>query len=333
MATSLATTTPFSGGSATEVFRPTYKGVKFFGKEPSVMDYCRLLRYSSSMTRGLGYSNTPFNPSRPGRLCRGREAWSKSWEEEGVVELHRFVVSGAKFSDDSARDATRGLNVVGVDAGDLLSSMFPKSEMVAFKEDGELALRPDSVEDYEEYWATHCGGRRMDPSVRWRTLVKESADIGRLVADGAVDGFLVGSKWPLSAEAEEALFLLTNFADDTKFPIERFQPMAFEAVLKHCEALVCVHQDKHGPAIAIYTASQLDLSSAVVAVAKAAECLPVPFAIPPMLARWDRAIYELRMSWDAEIHGDFPVEPAAEASRWGGPRKKKPVEVSQPQEE
>jgi hypothetical protein len=285
------------------------------------------------MTRGLGYSNTPFNPARPGRLCRGREIWSKAWDEEEAVELHRFVVSGAEFSDDSARDATRGLNVVCVDAGDLLTAMFPGSDLTAFKEDGELALRPDFVENYEEYWANHCGGRRMDPAVRWRALVDNPEEIGRLVAAGIVDGFLVGAKWPLSEEAEEALFLLTNFADDTKFPIERFQPMAFEAVLKHCTALVCVHQDKHGPAIAIYTTSPQDLSAAVVSVAKSAECLPVPFAIPPMLARWDRAIYELRMSWDAEIEGDFPVEPAVEASRWGGPREKVVVEAVQPKEE
>lgn len=285
------------------------------------------------MTRGLGYSNTPFNPARPGRLCRGRETWSKSWDEEEAVELHRFVVSGAKFSDDSARDATRGLNVVGVDAGDLLVAMFPDSPLVAFKEDGALTSRPEFVEDYEEYWANHCGGRRMDPAVRWRAIVKETGEIGRLVADGAVDGFLVGAKWPLGEEAEEALFLLTNFADDTKFPIERFQPMAIQAVLAHCDALVCVHQDKHGPALAIYTSSAQDLSSAVVSVAKAAECLPVPFAIPPMLARWDRAIYELRLLWDADTDGDFPVEPALEASRWGGQRNKDTVVAVKLQEE
>jgi len=285
------------------------------------------------MTRGLGYSNTPFNPARPGRLCRGRETWSKSWEEEETVELYRFVVSGAEFSDDSARDATRGLNVVGVDAGVLLSALFPDATMVGFKEDGELNSRPEFVEEYEEYWANHCGGRRMDPSVRWRAVFDDPKDIGRLVASGSVDGFLIGVKWPLAEEAEESLFLLTRFADDTKYPIERFQPMAIDAVLKHCEALVCVHQDKHGPAIAVYTSSPQNLSAAAVSVAEAANCLPVPFAIPPMLARWDRAIYELRLSWDAETQGDFPVEPAAEASRWGGKRNKTSPEPVKVQEE
>ena len=33
--------------------------------------------------------------------------------------------------------------------------------------------------------------------------------------------------------------------------------------------------------------------------------LLVPFAIPPMLARWDRALWELRQQWDAEHWGNF----------------------------
>jgi hypothetical protein len=52
-----------------------------------------------------------------------------------------------------------------------------------------------------------------------------------------------------------------------------------------------------------------------------------------MLARWDRAIYELRLLWDAETDGDFPVEPALEASRWGGQRNKDTVVAVKLQEE
>ena len=39
--------------------------------------------------------------------------------------------------------------------------------------------------------------------------------------------------------------------------------------------------------------------------------LLVPFAIPPMLARWDRALSELRETWDVDSMGDFPVPVAA----------------------
>ena len=33
----------------------------------------------------------------------------------------------------------------------------------------------------------------------------------------------------------------------------------------------------------------------------------VPFSIPPMLARWDRAIRDLRREWDEESSGIFPI--------------------------
>ena len=45
-----------------------------------------------------------------------------------------------------------------------------------------------------------------------------------------------------------------------------------------------------------------------------AKPLFVPFAIPPMLARWDRALWDLRQDWDAELRGEFPV-PAGEPDR------------------
>jgi hypothetical protein len=36
-----------------------------------------------------------------------------------------------------------------------------------------------------------------------------------------------------------------------------------------------------------------------------------------MLARWDRALYELRLDWNAEALGEFPVPPADDAGgRW-----------------
>jgi hypothetical protein len=90
--------------------------------------------------------------------------------------------------------------------------------------------------------------------------------------------------------------------------------------LEHCTALICVHQDKHGPALGVYTLESLDRTQALKALALEAGCLPVPFAIPPMLARWDRALYELRVEWNEEELGEFPVPAAEEASRWGGRR-------------
>ena len=101
-------------------------------------------------------------------------------------------------------------------------------------------------------------------------------------------------------------------------------------ILDHCKALICVHQDKHGPAIGVYSREEMDCTTELRALALEANCLPVPFAIPPMLARWDRALYELRVGWDEEELGEFPVPPASEASRWGGRR---PRSKPQSQEE
>ena len=42
------------------------------------------------------------------------------------------------------------------------------------------------------------------------------------------------------------------------------------------------------------------------------------FAIPPMLARWDRALWELRQDWDEATRGEYPVPPAhGDSPSWG----------------
>jgi len=49
--------------------------------------------------------------------------------------------------------------------------------------------------------------------------------------------------------------------------------------------------------------------------------LLVPFAIPPMLARWDRALSELRTEWMATREEEFPVPPAPESRSWENRRR------------
>ena len=148
--------------------------------------------------------------------------------------------------------------------------------------------------------------------------VEDDAQMAELIAGDIVDGFLVAPELPLPAELNEAIYLLTGQGNDSKWPVARFQPLAMKEILAHCKALICVHQDKHGPAIGIYTLEPIECTSALCALAMEAGCLPVPFAIPPMLARWDRALYELRVQWNEDELGEFPVPPASEASRWGG---------------
>jgi hypothetical protein len=140
----------------------------------------------------------------------------------------------------------------------------------------------------------------------------------------------------LSEELIEAIYLLTGQGNDSEWPVVRFLPIAMKEILEHCTALICVHQDKHGPALGIYTLAPLVRTEGLTQLATDAGCLAVPFAIPPMLARWDRALYELRVDWNEETLGEFPVPAAAEASRWGGRRlqspKTEPVESAATEE-
>jgi len=269
------------------------------------------------MVRGLGYSNTDFETARPGRLCRGREKWIQRWEDPGTT-LKRLVISGAAFSDDSARDAIRGLTCIGVDIGRLVRTVFPDDELIGFKEEGQLSQTPDGIGDLGQYWAPRAGGRFVEPCQRWQLTVENDEQMAGLIAGDIVDGFLVAPTSPLPKELNEAIYLLTGQGNDAQWPVARFQPLAMKEILAHCKALICVHQDKHGPAIGIYTLEPVDCTSALQDLAIEAGCLPVPFAIPPMLARWDRALYELRVQWNEEEFGEFPVPPASEASRWGG---------------
>lgn len=270
------------------------------------------------MVRALGFSHGSFDPARPGRLCRGRERWIQGWEEPEPPQLHRLVVSGAAFSDDSARDAQRGLNCSGVDVGRLVTQLFPDRPLVGFREEGELARRPAEIpsDDDEQFLAPRRGGAWFEPCQRWRLPVEGVEQAGRLVLNDLVDGLLVGVEMPLSEELEEALAVLGGMGDASVTPVRRFQPLGLIEVLQHCEALIAVHLDKHGPAIAVYTLEPLDRSDIVQACADEVQALAVPFAIPPMLARWDRALQELRVRWMAEREDEFPVPPADEPTRW-----------------
>jgi hypothetical protein len=269
------------------------------------------------MVRGLGYSNTDFETAHPGRLCRGRERWIPRWEDPGTT-LKRLVISGAAFSDDSARDAIRGLTCIEVDIGRLVRTIFPKDVLVGFKEEGQLSQTPAGIGDEGQYWAQRAGGRSVEPCQRWQMAVEDDEQVAKFIAEDVVDGFLVAPKMPLVAELREAIYLLTGQGNDSMWPVARFQPLAMQEILSHCKALICVHQDKHGPAIGIYTTEPIDCSKGLRSLALDVGCLAVPFAIPPMLARWDRALYELRVQWDEQVLGEFPVPPASEASRWGG---------------
>lgn len=270
------------------------------------------------MVSALGFSHGAFDPGRPGRLCRGRERWIRAWDEDELPRLHRVVISGAEFSDDSARDARRGLNCAGVPMGEFLLSLFPGQRLIAFREEGELGRIPDEVGEDEDnqFLAPRRGGRWFDPSQRWRVPIESAEQLDKLLRDDNIDGILVDPTEPLTDEIEQALYLLSGLGDASLMPARRFQPVGLVEVLSHVQALICIHLDKHGPAIAIYTVEPIDLTEGIVAGVDAAGSLAVPFAIPPMLARWDRALQELRVTWMRTREDEFPVPPADEPTRW-----------------
>ncbi len=280
------------------------------------------------MIRAFGFCNDTFDPAAPGRLCRGRERWIESLPDTPSALVHRTVCSGAVFSDDSARDARRGFRYSGVSAGPLLAGLFPKTKVYGFCEAGDPRALPASMAIEEDYVRAIAGGLRSEPAVRWIARARpEDVDLwidgeqDGLAAPRA-DGFVVLDKDVLKPELVDAIFHLVGYGDPDDRPARRYSPGAITEVLAHARALVLLHLDKHAPALAIYANEPLESDGLLDLAARGAEAFPVPFAIPPMLARWDRALYELRMDWDPESDGEFPVPPADDAGgRWSARRR------------
>lgn len=284
------------------------------------------MRYSPAMVRALGYSLDDFSPAEPGRLCRGRERWIDPLPVEDAPPLHRVVVSGASFSDESAADAQRGLRFSGLNAGEVISALFPGRNVLAVAEDAHPGEVPENATDVEHYELTRIGGPLHIWRSRWRLPCPDATTMEASVTAGADVLLILGQRGgrsaarvqvePLSEALEEALFLLVGFRQEGA-PARHFQSGAIPAVLEHAHALVLVHQDKHSYSLGAYTRDRLSCKEAIERLSRARGALPVPFAIPPMLARWDRALWELRQSWDDRAFGEFPVPPTPEPARRG----------------
>lgn len=287
------------------------------------------------MVRAMGFSNAPFNPFDAGRLCRGRERWIEPWElEEGETagEVHRLVISGAAFSDLSAADALRGIPHAGIDPASLISQLFPRKPLLAFMEDGHPADIPEEALGVEMYDGYRAGGRVESALVRWflrvtgvralRTLLApppEGSDIPP--PEDRVRGFVVLDGTSEDEVVFDRLFELVGFATRDS-PPARFQPAVLPELVKDVKAVVLVHRDKHGMAIGIYTAEPLEVTDKLKTLCTKADCLLVPFAIPPMLARWDRALSELRAEWP-EGEDAFPVPEPEGGYSWENRRRRR----------
>ena len=279
------------------------------------------------MIHALGYSQTDFDAARPGRLCRGRERWIEPYEIEGPQDIQRLVITGSQFTDDSARDALRGLPFSQVPAAAIVAALFPRKQLLAFMEDGHPADIPDDAEGVEVYMGHRAGGLVEEPMVRWHKVVSGIRELRALLGEAAegdkVRGFAVlASPDDVDDDLLQRLFLFSGMST-LDSPPARYQPSALPDVLERVKAVVVIHRDKHGPAIGVYSRDPIKTDGRLGPLCDKHDSLLVPFAIPPMLARWDRALAELKETWIATRDDEFPVPPAPEPSHWEPRRRRK----------
>ena len=289
------------------------------------------------MFSAIGYSQTLFYPTSPDRLCRGRERWISFETDPSEESMHRTVVSGARFSDTSARDARRGVRCAGLGIGDVAMALFPGERVVAWAEEASCNAIPENASGIERFQLSRPQKALLGWYARWELDCGDAAAIEAAVSAGA-DVLLVGpavseggegvrqpvppllddSESPalLSDELRRELFYLTGSRlGGDSFCL--FQSLALPGLAKLCKAVVLLHRDKHELCMGVYSAEPVPAEAAVSALCEESGCMAVPFSIPPMLARWDRAIWDLRDSWDTESLGPFPV-PARSRSRSDG---------------
>lgn len=308
------------------------------------------------MVRALGYSLSPFDPSDPGRLCRGRERWVDAFPIDGDPGLSRLVISGALFSDDSARDAQRGLSFSGLSIGGVIRSLYPAATLVACAEDAHPREVPRGARGLETYDLRVPGGPLHQWAVRWSLQCETAADIDDAIEAGAECILVLGGPLPdeedpqpselapladahvdpdngggLPAAWRERVYLLMGHRTDGP-PARLFQATALPELLDEAHAVVLVHHDKHARCAGIYARDLPETAGDVLSRAcQGVESLAVPFAIPPMLARWDRALWELRQHWDPETQGDYPVPPAEDV-HYGWARRRNNSRLRQGEE-
>lgn len=273
------------------------------------------------MIRALGYSCNDFDSTSPGRLCRGRERWIEPYPHDiEDATMQRTVVTGAIFTDDSAADALRGIPHSGVDLANIIAAMFPRKPLIAFMEDGHPADIPEDALGVELYTGHRAGGRSEALMVRWFKQVSGVREIrsvlGKDMNDLRALGFaLLDPGIELDEELFQRFFRLVGMSN-LDSPPARFQPAALPEVLEVAKAVIMLHRDKHGPAVGVYSRDPIGMEARLQTLCDKQKSLLVRFAIPPMLARWDRAIAELRAEWVATREEEFPVPPAPEPSNW-----------------
>ena len=286
------------------------------------------------MIAAIGYNTSTFFPDNPDRLCRGRERWIDSQLLETIENepLHRVVISGACFQDDSARNALRGIRCADISHGDLLRSLFVTADIVGWAEDADPTKIPGSATGVELAQRNVPFGSVGTWFARYE-LVCDSAEKIETAVTAGVDVFLINPKLRedeetftnfselpplhgeqslppvLSDDLRNKLFYLTGSRTGYR-SFCRFQAAALPDLLEDCDCVVLLHHDKHDYCFGLYTKNSLQMDELVQSIEERLGLIVVPFSIPPMLARWDRAIWELRRRWDSDKNGSFPIPPS-----------------------
>jgi hypothetical protein len=196
-------------------------------------------------------------------------------------------------------------------------------------EDGHPADIPEGAIGVEMYTGHRAGGRSESLFVRWAKKVSGVRELrevlGTDLAHDKVRGFLVlDADITPTEEVLDRLFLLTGMST-LDSPPARFQPSALPDILQLGKAVALIHRDKHGPAVGFYSREPLNAEGRLSTLCEKESALFVRFAIPPMLARWDRALAELRTTWEATRSEPFPVPASERPSNWEPRRRRRGV--------
>ena len=267
----------------------------------------------------FGYSQTVFSIHRPDRLCRGREYWIYQPDEVEEDVVFRTVISGTTILDQEIRHLSRGIRCSGHSLGDIVSVLFPQ-QLVGWVEEGDPNLVPSSACGVELYQISRANAKVNKWSARYEVTIHadELDDLVELGMDAWVvnpiarheeESIPENRPYPMVVDEElnppvlceglrNAMFWLTGHRNPQN-QHACFQPVAIPEVLKYCDALVLLHKDKHDVCLGIYTLdSEFELSADQ--IQEKLSSLVIPFSIPPMLARWDRALKEFYLEENIE---------------------------------
>jgi hypothetical protein len=282
----------------------------------------------------LGYSQSIFSIHRPDRLCRGREHWIYQPEETPEDTVFRTVISGTTIQDLQIRFLNRGLRCSGKSLTDIASVLFAKDRLIGWVEEGnpdEIPVEACGMELYQisrPHAKANKWGTRYEVEIDARNFDAYSnlgMDVWVLnpTKRKKEEGLETIRSFPplvdeevrpplLSEELRNALFLLTGHRNPQN-SLALFQPRAISEVLKHCSAVVLVHKDKHDICLGIYTQEE-EFEIPSDELTKQLSVLMVPFSIPPMLARWDRALKDLHQETKSDVLSPLFAEESVEST-------------------